>query len=187
MPRTPKQKKSPAIEPDERALFRQAMRGTTPLHKELTNAKANNDPGFHNTTTLHKQKTPQSAETATNPLRGKIGLDGDSFYRAGVQRRTLQALKRGNLKIDDVIDLHGHDRRSALQRLSHFVTQSILNGCRCIRVITGKGRRSPGRESVIRKDTCHWLQQHPKVLAYCPAQPHDGGMGAFYVLLNVRI
>ena len=187
MPHTPKPKKSHAIKPDERALFQQAMRGTTPLHEELTAAEPMNVTTPFNRTALHKQKKRQSAEIATQAPLGKVGLDGDSFYRAGVQRKTLQALKRGNLRIDDVIDLHGHDRRSASQRLSHFVAQSILSGCRCIRVITGKGRRSPGRESVIRKDTCYWLQQHPKVLAYCPAQPHDGGMGAFYVLLNVRI
>ena len=187
MPHTPKPKKAHAIKPDERALFQQAMRGTTPLHEEPTAAEPINVTAPCNTTALHKQKKRQSAEIATQAPLGKDGLAGDSFYRAGVQRNTLQALKRGNLRIDDVIDLHGHDRRSASQRLSHFIAQCFLSGYRCIRVITGKGRRSPGRESVIRKDTCYWLQQHPKVLAYCPAQPHDGGMGAFYVLLNVRI
>lgn len=53
-----------------------------------------------------------------------------------------------------------------------------------MRVIHGKGLRSPNREPVLKWHVRHWLAQRDEVLAYVEARPADGGGGAVIVLLK---
>ena len=177
---------SPTVDIDDRNLFRQAVRGTRALRgaaalPETPQVRLEDSGGDAQARVSDAKNTPQTALK-----QGIVSVDGDLFYRAGVQRKTLLTLKRGRVPRSDVIDLHGHDRRTAVQHLSEFITHSASQRFRSVLVITGKGRSSPGGESVIRSETRHWLQKQACVLAYCPAQPGDGGSGAFYVLLDVR-
>ena len=52
-----------------------------------------------------------------------------------------------------------------------------------MRVITGKGLGSPGKESIIKHKTYGWLVQKKEVLAFVQARPSEGGAGALVVLL----
>ena len=102
---------------------------------------------------------------------------------AGLDKRTAQRLKRGKLAIDGRIDLHGHTLDEARTALSDFIHRSKTQGKRCLLVITGKG----GGTGVIRAAMAGWLGGGAlctQVLAFCPAQPRDGGGGAFYILLR---
>ena len=38
--------------------------------------------------------------------------------------------------------------------------------------------------ALIKSHVSHWLQQIETVMAFCSAQPKDGGTGAVYVLLK---
>ena len=54
-------------------------------------------------------------------------------------------------------------------------------------VVPGRGRNSPDGQGVLRGKLQTWLTQEPfkrVVLAFCTAQPHDGGPGSVYVLLR---
>jgi DNA-nicking Smr family endonuclease len=105
---------------------------------------------------------------------------------AGLDRRTARRLKRGQLFIDGRIDLHGHTLDQAQAALTDFILRSRGQGKRCLLVITGKGT---GGTSVIRAALPGWLgggAPAPAVLAFCRAQPKDGGGGAFYVLLRKK-
>jgi DNA-nicking Smr family endonuclease len=53
-----------------------------------------------------------------------------------------------------------------------------------VRVIHGKGLRSPNREPVLKRKVAGWLMQRDAVLAFCQARPADGGGGAVVVLLK---
>lgn len=116
----------------------------------------------------------------------------------GVDRRTQLRLRRGQLPVEARLDLHGLSRERAHAGLNAFLARQAALGRRCVLVITGKGRPdwqqpawgSEERETgVIRRSLPGWLVDHPnkdRVLAFAPAQPQDGGAGAWYVLLRRR-
>jgi len=120
----------------------------------------------------------------------------------GVDRRLQLRLKRGQLPIEARIDLHGLTREKAHVALNGFLARQEALGRRCVLVITGKGRpdwHRPGPDTpwggegreigVIRRALPGWLADYPnkeRVLAFAPAQPQDGGKGAWYILLRRR-
>lgn len=105
----------------------------------------------------------------------------------GVNHQLLAQLRRGEHSYRRHIDLHGHSKDEAKDALAKFISESRRSGERCILVVTGRGRKSPGGISVLRESLPRWLSRHPNrphVLAFCTARPVDGGPGAFYVLLR---
>lgn len=117
---------------------------------------------------------------------GTLGLDGDLFYRGGVQKKTLRNLKRGRFNIYASLDLHGNNRSNTGVTLKNFTGQCCGEEERCVLIVTGKGRGSPDRQSIVRNTALERLRLDQSVLAYCCALPRDGGYGAFYVLLRAR-
>ena len=115
---------------------------------------------------------------------GTLGLDGDFNYRGGVQKNTLRNLKRGRLHIYASLDLHGFTRSNTGSAVKNFTSECVGTEERCVLLVTGKGRSSPGRQSIVRATALEKLRQDDSVLAYCCALPQDGGYGAFYVLLR---
>lgn len=141
---------------------------------------------------------PQQSQKPEKPNHTPHALQDHRGQTApGIDRRTQLRLKRGQLPIDGRIDLHGMSREAARVALSGFISSQAASGARCVLVITGKGRpdwaeryQPEGREiGVIRRALPGWLKDYPnkdKVLAFSPAQPHDGGAGAWYILLKRR-
>ena len=158
---------------DPNNLFRKSMIGVTPL-RDQDSRSTSNTPGSN--------KTPSEVTLLTES--GKVKLDGDLFYKSGVQKKRLRELRRGRLKIADILDLHGYTRASTPTAITSFIASSRHSDNQCVMIITGKGRNSPDRISVVRETTLETLRNHPHVLAYCCSQPTDGGHGAFYVLLQ---
>lgn len=106
----------------------------------------------------------------------------------GIDRRTDDKLRRGQLPIEARIDLHGMTKAQA-----HDALKSFISGCwnaekRVLLVITGKGGRSAeSGEGVLRKTLPLWLRDTDiahKILSFHQARPQHGGAGAFYVLLR---
>jgi DNA-nicking Smr family endonuclease len=105
----------------------------------------------------------------------------------GVDRRTAERLRRGEIAIDLTLDLHGYTLVEAHRALALAVERAAAAGERCILVITGHGERSGGGRGALRDALPRWLNEsslRPRVLAVQPAQPKHGGRGAFYVLLK---
>jgi DNA-nicking Smr family endonuclease len=84
------------------------------------------------------------------------------------------------------IDLHGLNRDQARAELSAFLAESLHQGKRCVRVVHGKGLSSPQKISILRQLVRSWLMQRIEILAFCQAQPRDGGEGALMVLLRAQ-
>ncbi len=106
---------------------------------------------------------------------------------AGVDKRTAQRLRRGQLAIEARLDLHGLTQAEAHRALNGFLADAQATGKRCVIVITGKGRRDDAEGGVLRRAVPHWLNQPPnrgRIIAVRHAQPRDGGAGALYVLLR---
>lgn len=110
------------------------------------------------------------------------------FHRPGVAAQTLRRLRQGKLRSDATLDLHGCNRDEARHRLAHLLRQSAAQRYPgeplCIRIVHGQGLHSPQGRGKLRRLLQIWLAQSPRVLAFCPAQPSDGGQGAMYVLLR---
>jgi DNA-nicking Smr family endonuclease len=104
----------------------------------------------------------------------------------GVDKRTLDRLRRGQLPIEAEIDLHGHTLDEAHRVLNAFIAGHAAAGRRCVRVITGKGSFRQGG-GVLKTAVPRWLNESPLqdgILAFTHARRDDGGEGALYVLLR---
>jgi DNA-nicking Smr family endonuclease len=112
----------------------------------------------------------------------------------GLDKRTAERLRRGQIPVEAGIDLHGHTLEEARRALAGFLRRAWDANLRCVLVITGRGLRSggPGEEGVmprgvLRNQVPRWLNEpdnRARILAFCHAQPKDGGTGALYVLLK---
>jgi len=99
-------------------------------------------------------------------------------------RRTAGRLRRGEIPFERVLDLHGLRQGEAQQYLFRFLQQSAQSGCRCVLVITGKGRDAGG---TLKNALPLWIglpAVSGLILDFSPARPRDGGDGAFYILLR---
>ena len=106
---------------------------------------------------------------------------------AGVDKRTAARLRKGQLRIEGRLDLHGMTQAEARRALDQFLARAHDAGRRCLLVISGKGLREDGSTGVLRAALPGWLNQSPnraRVIAFSQATPRDGGEGALYVLLK---
>jgi DNA-nicking Smr family endonuclease len=104
-----------------------------------------------------------------------------------VRPETMDKLARGEFAVRSHVDLHGMAFDHAREAVDEFIAQCRAKGERCVLIITGKGRNSPGQIGVLREGIPEWLARGPSarcVLAFVTARPCDGGEGALYVLLR---
>ncbi len=106
------------------------------------------------------------------------------FTRGGLQHRRLRQFKRGDLRPEARLDLHGCTLEEAATLLASFLSNTQNNNQRCVCIIHGKGYRSAESRPVLKAQINQWLQDVSFVLAFSSAQAKDGGMGAVYVLLR---
>lgn len=108
-----------------------------------------------------------------------------SYRGPGIQNKVWRRLQRGTYHLQAELDLHGLNRERARIEVAAFINDCHDRGVRCVRIIHGKGLRSPNTGPVIRGLLDGWLRRRNDVLAFCSARPHDGGTGAVYVLLKM--
>jgi DNA-nicking Smr family endonuclease len=163
---------------DELALWRRAMGGTAPLQEPGRPAALPPDP---------------PALPAAKPARRITGEPGrrpsaalDPHRPVGLDRRTWLRLKRGQIAIEETLDLHGRTQADAHGELGAFLTAAQAAGHRCVLVVTGKGMESGG---TLRHMVPRWLNEgaiRERIVGFSPAQARHGGTGALYVLLRRR-
>jgi DNA-nicking Smr family endonuclease len=97
----------------------------------------------------------------------------------------MRQLKRGAIRIDFELDLHGLTRDEAVQSLGQFISGAYNRGQKAVLVITGKGNNSPG-EPVLLGAVAAWLREGGKAMVaeFSPAPKQLGGSGAFVVFLR---
>jgi len=191
-----------AVTPDEQALWHTVMGETERLAPPLPRpakpaprvAKrpplAAEDPGAaKQAATFVVERRPLAATSgspAAGSLRGRL---------PGLDKRSALRLMRGQLPLEDRLDLHGMTQAEAWRALDSYLARSARSGKRCVLVITGKGAARdrddgvmPDRPvGILRRSVPQWLEQEPnrtRVVAHCTAQAKDGGDGALYVLLR---
>ena len=185
-----KKKATGPLKPDDEGLWAFATRDVRPMKTQLKKS----DVGAHRIVVLERsvrsaQPLPVYRAPAYEP-KTKLGPG------SGLDGRTTQRLKRGQLKIDGKIDLHGMTQAQAHSALDSFVAHGYVQGKRCVLVVTGKGGKTTDdpnnifverRTGVLRSMVPKWLNEganRSRVLSITQAQTRHGGDGALYVLLR---
>lgn len=186
---------------NEKALFREAMRGVQPLQRK------NNPATF---TQSSSPSSPKKAERQmiaephkkTNSLEKlpKFSLKEPvylsdycveevqaetilSYSGAEFANQRLRELKSGKIRWQAQLDLHGRKAQEAKQLLVEFIDQQSAINHRCLLIIHGKGNYQ-GKAPILKNLVNCWLPQFKQVLAFHSALARDGGSGALYVLLK---
>jgi len=168
-----KKPRPPAVTPEERNLFLDAIGGTQPLG---TRDRLPVPP-----------PPPAPVRVVAHPMEVKLTVDGDSAKfsaRApGVSLAQIAELRRA--RAEDTLDLHGDTTAAGVEKLAQFLVASRRLGRRCVRVIHGKGTHSehgaPLREAVL-AELLGKLSGYVHALA--TAAPADGGEGATTIYLR---
>jgi len=167
------------VRDDEARLFDAAMRGVEPLAGrggealDETGAKA-------------APKTKRSAAAPPPPSRRTPMPELRPGRATDLDARTMERLRRGRVRPEARLDMHGMTQDEAHRAVVGFIAASRSAGRRCVILITGRGRAKLGG-GILREQTPRWLNLQPtrgNILGFAEAQPKDGGAGALYVLLK---
>ena len=181
-----KKARKPAVHPDDVQLFRSSVADATPLPRPARVEHERPRPR-----PIPAQRLRDDREALADSLSDHIPWDAGletgeelSYARNGIGAQTLRRLRRGHWVIQDELDLHGLASAEARELLVEFLNHCLRRGLRCVRIIHGKGLRSPNREPVLKRKVASWLMQRQEILAFCQARRADGGGGAVVVLLK---
>jgi DNA-nicking Smr family endonuclease len=172
---------------DDQDLWKKVTESIKPIAKDAREKITSKKPKID---ISHKTKIDvvtaqnKSYEAVENPLKR---FDPDN--PADIDHNNFQRLRKGKIEIEARLDLHGFTKADAYNKLSYCMQLWFHEGKRCVLVITGKGLRSEDHRDAIRYQFSEWINTPPLrnfMLAYCQAQPKDGGAGAYYVLLKSK-
>jgi len=154
---------------EERLLWREAMRNVKPLRR--VHAHPVIPEPIIESSAIVETKAPASRPRPA-PAHHAPGT--------GLDRRSTQKLKRGQMTVHGRLDLHGHTQDRAHAALNKFIANADAAGKRLLIVITGKS-------GVLHRAVPLWLadgENRARILSIAPAQAKHGGDGALYVLLR---
>ncbi len=183
---------TPAQDNAEDLLFFQAMQGVAPVVGSGRQVQPP-PPLSESASDANDDSGDADARLMRQAVQGAIEFDlelSEEYLRGfvrGLDSKIFQQLKAGSLSVEGHLDLHGQNADQAHDALLFFMRESYLAGKRVVLVIPGRGKNSPGGLGILRTEIQSWLTREPLrriVLAFCTAQPRDGGTGALYVLLR---
>jgi DNA-nicking Smr family endonuclease len=149
---------------------------------------------FHDTRPLDPTLAPKPVES-----RGETKPPQPRTARAGLDGRTAERLRRGQLEPQGKLDLHGMTEAAAHRALSHFLHSAQARGARLVLVVTGKGGKPASEDApfdmeferrvrgVLKTVVPRWLAEPdlaPLVADARAAHRRHGGGGALYVYLR---
>lgn len=173
--------------------FNSAMQGVKPLthdrHVEPTQLKPKLRPTRDQATRYRRAAAAQEIEQVIDGLSSEASEIIDSndellFAAPGIQLRMLKRLRQGHIPWEAGLDLHGYTVDQARDELSTFIRDAARQQMRAVIVVHGKAFSQPGQPAMLKSCVNDWLRQLHQVVAFCSAQPRDGGTGAVYVLLR---
>ena len=122
----------------------------------------------------------------------EVNLEEQSEAIKQLDKNILRKIKKGNLIIEESLDLHGYTLEESKEKVVKFIEKNYKNKKRFLLIITGKGRRlgvSQGwrGEGKLKKNVPHWLGSvylSKYILWFDKATSDKGGDGALMVYLK---
>ncbi|MAZ46705.1 MAG: hypothetical protein CMM98_03930 [Rickettsiales bacterium] len=124
-------------------------------------------------------------------------IDTDFYYninkeKSPLEKNTLIKIKRGKLKIESRLDLHGFTIEESKEKVVNFILGNYKSKKRLLLLITGKGKRLSVSEGwrgtgKLKENVPMWLksvQLSKYILWFGYANPENGGEGALMVYLK---
>lgn len=187
-------KKPRHLSSEEKALWQSVASKVTPARPQKSKTQKVTEPPI---------KANSKAKILPNP-KFRIGenapLESATSFSAGpivsplkMDAKSFGNLKRGKLKPEATLDLHGMTVAQAHPELNRFILNAYGKQKRLVLVITGKSRAQSDtrifgeQRGVLRRQVPHWLTLAPLssvVLQVQPANIKHGGDGALYVYLK---
>jgi DNA-nicking Smr family endonuclease len=187
-PAPPKKPQASAQELDDESLFLSAFADVRPLHPataapvrvKAQAAKAQRDDD-------EMRVFLQAVEALKMDVRFSDEIPEQDVSQPPGPVNRLRQLRRGGIRIDLQLDLHGLTRDEAIENLDRFVKGAYNRGQKGVLVITGKGNNSPG-EPVLKLAVAGWLKESGKTMVseFVAAPREMGGSGAFVVFLKEK-
>lgn len=155
---------------------------------------------FEKTKQLYKdynkveQYKPKLHKIVRNGIANKKFLNNYQLQDIRIDKNKLSLLKRGKIKPEKILDLHGLTSVEAKTKAIEFTKINFNLGLRLLLIITGKGKikindlnREGLKTGVLRKSLKSWLYEsdlRPYILGIVSSHISHGGEGAFYVYLK---
>lgn len=193
-------RKPRGLRPDEEKLWNQVRKTTTPLPKVASPDAERPSPPIIEPKPVIRPKARSDfrvGESAAPKPRGHdlVPSIQQQLSAAPLQmdQKSFARMKRGKLKPEARLDLHGMTLARAHPVLIDFILGAHSDGKRLVLVITGKGKSKPDegpiptRQGVLRHQVPAWLRTGilaPYVLQVAEAHKSHGGSGALYVYLR---
>lgn len=122
---------------------------------------------------------PPAARPVAKPRPAEIEVGRAA---AGLDAASWEKLRRGRLRPERKLDLHGRTAQSAFAAFERFLAEARADGIRCVEVVTGRGA---GEGGVLKRELPHWLNlPHIRGGILAAAHPHRANVGAVLLLLR---
>ncbi len=176
---------------DDAELFQQEMKDVTPLNKDDCARVSRPSPAIVRRSLIDEENEALAELYDLVAGRSEFDVtDTDEYIEGcvvGLDTRLVHKLRQGAFSRQASLDLHGMTADEAEAEVKRFVLGALCAGLRCILVIHGRGRNSPGQTPVLKDRLKYWLTSGllaKVVLAFATARAYDGGPGALYILLR---
>ncbi len=122
---------------------------------------------------------PPTSKRGLKPKLAELTVGGPA---AGLDSASWERLRRGRMRPQRVLDLHGRTVQAAFAAFEHFIGAARADGIRCVEIVTGRGA---GEGGALRRELPLWLnlpQMRGAILA--ATHPHRANVGAVVLLLR---
>jgi len=197
-----------ALSEDEKKLWQKVTENITRLHSNRAMAPFVRKPAYIN------RPSDNPSFNIQKPLNAPAAQLGESsFLLKDIDHNWQKRLRRGKVKPEGKIDLHGLSQDRAFDALTRYIEGAHRRGKRAILVVTGKGRQKSGHQKsghqklghqkpgkgqishadyakgtgILRTNVPRWLSQASLaqyIVSFYSANAEHGGDGALYVILK---
>lgn len=172
-------KKPRILTPEERAIWREINRHTTP--RDGTREEPADEALLTRVVCAHTRPLAAKTVSVTVPAtRARAKAPLPELSRREANKRLKQ-----HPKVDATLDLHGMTKLEAMEQVARFIIRQQQMGHRHVVIITGKGRGTA--MGVLRAALPDWLNEprlRPLISTISHARPEKGGEGVTHVLLK---
>lgn len=178
------------IQENEDVSFSDAMQGIKPLRQDKIhfgkpNSKQNKT---LNTNKMEDDRSPDNKPNLTKPAafhfsdqyEPLVNTDGAlSFVRDSFPNYFAKLLRRGDIRPELILDLHGYNKEQAKYDLADLIQNCKKQHIPCACVVHGVSG------GILKTKLPHYLIQHPDVVAFHQAPLEWGGQGAIVFIIDL--